>query len=59
MEGQVCTSCGRPFFGETFKLELTHPNLFNGVDYLCKACVTRMAKKSKEALKCIKESKNV
>jgi hypothetical protein len=35
----ICSSCGRPFDTETHKITFVHPNLFGGIDKLCRSCV--------------------
>jgi hypothetical protein len=37
----VCSGCGNHFDSDIHKLSFVHPNLFGGVDRLCKACVKR------------------
>jgi hypothetical protein len=40
----VCSGCGERFDSKTHKLFFVHPNIFGGVDRLCKACVRREEK---------------
>jgi len=51
MKPGKCSGCGKPFDNKAHKLSFTHPTLFGGIDYLCKACVAKMEKKSKEKKK--------
>ena len=52
-EEDVCTSCEKPFDDRNHKLALVHPNLFGGVDRLCKSCAIRMEGQSRKAIEMI------
>lgn len=41
MNKNVCSICGKPFDMETHKIAFVHPNLFGGIDKLCRSCVRR------------------
>jgi hypothetical protein len=34
----VCSSCGKPFDTGINKIAFVHPNLFGGIDKLCRSC---------------------
>ena len=51
MEDGTCICCGKTFDDKAHKLLLTHPNLFNGVDYICKSCAVKQERNSKELIK--------
>jgi hypothetical protein len=44
LSDSFCSVCGNRFDTKDHKLAMEHPNLFGGVDKICKSCFNKMEK---------------